>query len=112
MSARILKQFAAVLATFTMTAGVAPAASIAISDLTDGSPIVTLSSDLHFLVSPAPVFSPERVSFSILPDSNVGTIPTGTRSVILTEPSVDNSDFVSLTAFMPVTVGQRIDILF
>jgi hypothetical protein len=100
-----------------MTAGVAPAASIAISDLTDGNPTVTLSSDLSFLVGPlAPVFSPERVSFSILPDSSVGFIPTGTRSVILTEPSTDvngpNSDFVTLTAAMPTTIGQVISILF
>jgi hypothetical protein len=114
MSARILKQFAAVLATFTMTAGVAAAASIAISDLTDGLPTVTLT-DLS--LNPGFQFSPERVSFSIdLPDG-VAIPATGGRSVILTEPSTDvngpNSDFVTLTATPPfVTARQVISVVF
>ena len=118
MSARILKQFSTVLAIFTMTTGIAQAASIAISDLTDGNPTVTLSNDLQFLTGPqAPVFSPERVSVSILPDSSVPFLPFPvTRSVILTEPSTDvngpNSDFVTLTAFAPTTIGQVISFLF
>jgi hypothetical protein len=81
----------------TMLAVTLPAATITISDLTDGLPVITVSPDI---VNVQSTFAFEQVLITgIIP--NLG-LPPGTHSVILTEPASDpfgppQSDFVTLT---------------
>jgi hypothetical protein len=85
------------LAALMMMAVALPAASISISDLTDGLPIIQISTDI---TSVQTSFSFEQVVITgILPGIQ---LTPGTRSVILTEPASDpfgppQSDFVTLT---------------
>jgi PEP-CTERM motif len=120
MSARIIKLCSAVLATFIMTAGAAPAGSIAISDndpngpcnrlCPTGVPTVEISGDLEFLLG-SPKLSQGRASFDILPDGGP-FLSTGNRAVFLTEVGGTISDFVTAFAFEPTTLGQVIRFLF
>jgi hypothetical protein len=87
-----------VLTTLMMT-GAASAATITISDLLDGNPIVTISSDLTGVET---TLSFEKAVISGLLPAGV-QLPVGTRSVILNEPAVDpfgprQSDFITLIA--------------
>ncbi len=86
-----------VFTTLLIMTGVGSAATITISDLLDGNPIVTLSSDL---TSPETSLSSERAVITGLLPASVQIAP-GTRSVILTEPTTDpfgsrTSDFITL----------------
>ena len=82
----------------TMLLAVAsPAATITISDLTDGFPIITVSPDIGVTST---VFSAEQVTITGLIPNLI--LPPGTHSVILTEPASDpfgppQSDFATLT---------------
>jgi hypothetical protein len=87
-----------VLTTLIMT-GAASAATITISDLLDGNPIITLSSDLTGVQT---TLSFEKAVISGVLPAGV-QLPVGTRSVILTEPAADpfgprQSDFITLVA--------------
>ncbi len=85
------------LTVLTVMAGTLPAATITISDLTDGFPIITVSPDIGVTST---AFSNEQVIITgLIPNL---TLPPGTHSVILTEPASDpfgppQSDFVTLT---------------
>src|SRR5207245_872322 len=87
-----------VLTALMMMAVTMPAATISISDLTDGLPIVQLSSDL----STAQItLTFERAVITGLLPAGIQLTP-GTRSVILSEPASDpfgppQSDFLTLT---------------
>jgi hypothetical protein len=89
------------LAVVVTMAAALPAATITISDLTDGLPVVTITPDISVTSTS---FSFEQVIITgLIP--NVTAVP-GTRSVILTEPGSDpfgppQSDFVTLT----LTIG-------
>uniref|UniRef100_Q01S60 PEP-CTERM protein-sorting domain-containing protein n=1 Tax=Solibacter usitatus (strain Ellin6076) TaxID=234267 RepID=Q01S60_SOLUE len=82
----------------TMLLAVAsPAATITISDLTDGFPIITVSPDIGVTST---VFSDEQVIITGLIPNLI--LQPGTHSVILTEPASDpfgppQSDFATLT---------------
>ena len=87
-----------VLTTLMMTFS-ATAATITISDLLDGNPIVTTSADL---TGAETALTFEKAVISGLLPAGV-QLPVGTRSVILTEPAGDpfgprQSDFITLTA--------------
>jgi hypothetical protein len=76
----------------------ATAATITISDLLDGNPIVTTSADL---TGAETALTFEKAVISGLLPAGV-QLPVGTRSVILTEPAGDpfgppQSDFITLT---------------
>jgi hypothetical protein len=82
-----------------MMTGAASAATITISDLLDGNPIVTISSDLTGVET---TLSFDKAVISGLVPAGV-QLPVGTRSVILNEPTVDpfgprQSDFITLVA--------------
>jgi hypothetical protein len=91
-----------------MLAVALPAATITLSDLTDGFPTITTSPDISVTST---AFSFEQVIITgLLP--NV-TIAPGMRSVILTEPGSDpfgppQSDFVTLT----IVAGAPFTLLF
>ena len=96
------------LTALTMLAVALPAATITLSDLTDGFPTITTSPDISVTST---AFSFEQVIITgLLP--NV-TIAPGMRSVILTEPGSDpfgppQSDFVTLT----IVAGAPFTLLF
>jgi hypothetical protein len=85
------------LALLTALAVTVPAATITISDLTDGLPTITVSTDISVT---SMTFAFEHVLISgLIPNL---TLQPGTHSVILTEPPSDpfgplESDFVTLT---------------
>ncbi len=70
------------------------AASVAITDLTDGNPVVVISTDITAVQT---IFAPEYFAMTGNAPPNVAA---GTHSVILTEPATDvngpNSDFITL----------------
>ena len=83
------------LTAFTMLPVTLPAATITISDLTDGAPTVTISSDI---TNTTTTLSFEQVTITGL----FANVAPGTRSVILLEPPSDpfgppQSDFLTLT---------------
>jgi hypothetical protein len=85
------------LTVLTMLPVALTAATITISDLTDGFPIITVSPDIGVTST---VFSDEQVIITGLIPNLI--LPPGTHSVILTEPASDpfgppQSDFATLT---------------
>ena len=95
---RRLIGLAGVLTALTGLAVMAPAATITISDLFDGNPIVTVSTDL---IGVQMTLSFEKAIITGTLPGGV-TVAPGTRSVILLEPASDpfgplQSDFLTLT---------------
>jgi hypothetical protein len=100
----------------------ASAATISISDLTDGNPVVSTGT----LTVPIVQLSFERalITGQLDPGNSSGSITVGTRSLIFDEPSGDPfgprlSDFITLTAtdvtpecFATFDICQNITILF
>jgi hypothetical protein len=81
-----------------LIAAPAGAAVITISDLTDGNPVVTISTDL---LNVQTALTPEQAIITGLLPAGITVVP-GTRSVILVEPASDpfgppQSDFLTLT---------------
>lgn len=87
----------------------ADAATILITDLLEGKPVVVTDLPNNFMVS-----SPEFVTITGTLNRSTGTIAAGTHGILLSEPGEDSviSDYVTLVA-SPVVLGfQAINVTF
>ena len=115
---------AAVAVVRSASAGLA-VATISISDLTDGNPVVSTGTLTGAVVTLS--FERALITGQLNPDNSGEPIPVGTRSLIFDEPSGDPfgprlSDFITLTASAVTGIGcvapfpngpcQNISVLF
>jgi hypothetical protein len=106
---RFLLNTVLLIAVVIAAVSAANAATITISDLTDGNPVVTTGT----LTAPIVTLSFESalITGQLDPGNSIGPVIQGTRSVILDERSDDPfgpriSDFITLTASAVVTGPQ------